>query len=184
MKKALVAIIVLLAGKFVAAQYTLNGNASQNDCHCYTLTQDAFSQSGSIWNNNKINLTQSFDFKFDVFLGCADFDGADGIVFVLQPISTSVGSQGGGLGYSGVSPAVGVTIDTWQNGSPQESVPDGDPFYDHISIQLNGDLHHRDSIAPFPVNNIAGPVTALEGSDNIEDCQWHIFRIQWDATTK
>src|SRR5450432_2190419 len=100
------------------AQYTLNGSASKNDFHCYTLTNDAFSQTGSVWNNNKINLTRSFDFKFDVFLGCADGDGADGIAFVLQPISTSVGTVGNGLGYSGVSPAVGVTIDTWQNGSP------------------------------------------------------------------
>ncbi|MEP7107311.1 MAG: PKD domain-containing protein [Ferruginibacter sp.] len=177
-------IVSLFAGNSLFAQYTLNGNATQNDCHCYTLTNDAFSLSGSIWNNNKINLTQSFEFKFDVFLGCADAQGADGIVFVLQPVSTSVGAQGGGLGYSGVSPAVGVTIDTWQNGSPTTSDGDGDPVFDHIAIQLNGDLNHRDSVAPWPVNNIAGPVTALAGSDNIEDCQWHILGIRWDENTK
>lgn len=182
--KFLLFLVALLPGNFLFAQYTLNGSASQNDCHCYTLTNDAFSQSGSVWNNNKINLAQSFDFKFDVFLGCADGSGADGIAFVLQPISTSVGTVGGGLGYSGVKPAVGVTIDTWQNGSPTTTGADGDPFFDHIAIQLNGDLNHKDSIAPLPINNIAGPVTALAGSDNIEDCQWHILRIQWDEPTK
>ncbi|MEO5888878.1 MAG: PKD domain-containing protein [Ferruginibacter sp.] len=182
--KWLVSAFFLFAGKCLFAQYTLNGSASKNDCHCYTLTQDAFSQTGSIWNNNKISLAQSFDFKFDVFLGCADNNGADGIAFVLQPISTSVGTVGSGLGYSGVSPSVGVTIDTWQNGSPTTPDEDGDPYFDHIAIQINGDLNHRDSVAPLPVNNIAGPVTALSGNDNIEDCQWHILRIKWDVTTK
>lgn len=182
--KILLFLFALFTGNFLFAQYTLNGSAFKNDCHCYTLTNDAFTQSGSVWNNNKINLTQSFDFKFDVFLGCADATGADGIVFVLQPISTSVGTTGGGLGYSGVTPAVGVTIDTWQNGSPTTSGADGDPFFDHIAIQLNGDLNHKDSIGPQPINNIAGPVTALAGNDNIEDCQWHILRIQWDVATK
>ncbi|MEJ7588203.1 MAG: PKD domain-containing protein [Ferruginibacter sp.] len=177
-------MVFLFVGKGVFAQYTLNGNASQNDCHCYTLTNDALNQTGSVWNNNKIVLTQSFDFKFDVFLGCADNTGADGIAFVLQPISTSVGTPGNGLGYSGVSPSLGVTIDTWQNGSPDMAGPDGDPYFDHIAIQLNGDLNHKDSIAPLPINNIAGPVAALAGSDNIEDCQWHIFRIKWDAGAK
>ncbi|MEP7142799.1 MAG: PKD domain-containing protein [Ferruginibacter sp.] len=184
MGKLILFLVSIFIGNSIFAQYTLNGNASKNDCHCYTLTNDAFSQTGSVWNNNKINLTQSFDFKFDVFLGCADSDGADGIAFVLQPISTSVGTVGNGLGYSGVHPAVGVTIDTWQNGSPTAQGPDGDPFFDHIAIQLNGDLNHKDSVAPLPVNNIAGPVTALAGSDNIEDCKWHILRILWDEPTK
>jgi PKD repeat protein len=157
----------------LCAQYTVNGNASTNSCHCYTLTPNANNQSGSVWNNFKISLTQSFDFNFDINLGCNDASGADGIAFVLQPISTSVGSNGGGLGFSGISPSVGVTIDTWQNTDVN------DPAYDHIAIQLNGNLNHSN-----PSTNIAGPVTALAGSDNIEDCQWHTLRIQWDAATK
>lgn len=157
----------------VFSQYTVNGNASTDNCHCYTLTPNTNNQSGSVWNNFKINLNQSFDFNFDINLGCNDDNGADGIVFVLQPISTSVGGSGGGMGFSGVSPSVGVTIDTWQN------VDVSDPVFDHISIQLNGDLNHGNT-----TSNIAGPVTALNNSSNIEDCQWHTFRIKWDATTK
>ncbi|MEI7471234.1 MAG: PKD domain-containing protein [Chitinophagaceae bacterium] len=165
-------IIAFIATKELKAQqYTINGNASQEACNAYSLTQAIGNQSGSVWNNNKINLTQIFDFKFDVFLGNSDA-GADGIVFVLQPISTVVGSSGGGLGYSGISPAVGVAIDTWQN------TDNNDPFYDHIAIQLNGDLNHSTA------NNIAGPVTALSGSDNIEDGIWHSLRVQWNAPTK
>jgi gliding motility-associated-like protein len=170
--KRVTAILIFLAFYLpLSAQYTLNGYATQDACNAYTLTQAAGNQNGSVWNNNKINLTQSFDYKFDVNLGSSDA-GADGIVFVLQPISTSVGSSGGGLGYLGVSPAVGVTIDTYQNAG------NNDPTYDHIAIQLNGDIGHTST------NNIAGPVTAINGNNDIEDGLWHSLRIVWDATTK
>jgi len=155
------------------AQYTVNGNASTNNCHCYTLTPSSNNQSGSVWNNFQINLSQSFDFNFDINLGCIDANGADGIAFVLQPISTNVGGSGGGMGFSGITPSVGITIDTWQNTDV------ADPAFDHIGIQLNGNLDHSNA-----ASNIAGPVTALSNSDNIEDCQWHTFRIKWDASNK
>ncbi len=169
----LVLILCLVSGNhFLQAQtdnpYHLNGNAVQEDCNCYTITNDLNNQSGSVWNINKIDLRQPFDYHFNVFLGCRDADGADGIAFVLQPISTSIGSAGQGLGIEGVSPSVAVAIDTYQN---QDF---GDPAYDHISIHLNGDLNHNS------VNNIAGQVTALENNNNIEDCQWHIIRVVWD----
>jgi gliding motility-associated-like protein len=154
----------------VFCQYTVNGNAVKLTCNEYLLTNASNTQSGSVWNNNKINLTQSFDFKFDVFLGSKDVDGADGIAFVLQPISTSVGSSGGGLGYENITPAVGVTLDTWQNTN------NNDPTFDHVAIQLNGDLNHSSA------NNIAGPVQAGI-NQNIEDGAWHALRIVWEAAT-
>ena len=152
--------------------YHINGNASQENCNCYTLTPDVLNQSGSVWNINKINLTQSFDYKFEVFLGCTDAGGADGIAFVLQPVSTSIGTVGGGIGYQGVSPSVGVVLDTWQNTN------NNDPSYDHITIHTNGSIDHTGPATT------AGPVTALSGNDNIEDCKWHSLRITWDVVTK
>ena len=173
---AIVLWIAVLPSASLHAQvtnpYFLNGMASQDNCNCYTLTQDGFNLSGAVWNIFKIDLNESFDFKFSVYLGSNDQQGADGIVFVLQPISTNIGSTGGGLGFSGVTPSIGVTIDTWQNSNNE------DPVYDHISIQKNGDLNHSGS------NNLAGPVTALQGSDNIEDGQWHLLRIEWNPTSK
>lgn len=148
--------------------YHLNGNAIQEDCNCYTITSDQNNQSGSVWNINKIDLSLPFDYHFNVFLGCRDADGADGIAFVLQPLSTSIGTTGQGLGIQGVSPSVAVAIDTYQN------TDFGDPHYDHLAIHLNGDLNHNST------NNIAGPVTALDNNDNIEDCKWHIIRITWE----
>lgn len=152
------------------SQYILNGSATQNTCNCYTLTPAQATRSGSVWNDNKINLTSSFDFWFNVYLGCNDATGADGIVFMLQPISTSVGTTGEGMGFGGVSPSIGIALDTWQNSNL------ADPAFDHISIQANGNVNHN--------ADLAGPVPASATSENIEDCQWHKLRITWDAATK
>jgi len=154
---------------FSFSQYILNGAATQNTCNCYTLTPAAFTQAGSVWNANKINLNNPFDFSFNVFLGCQDVNGADGIVFMLQPISTSIGSTGEGMGFSGITPSIGISLDTWQN------LNLNDPVYDHISIQANGNPAHG--------SDLAGPIQALSTSENIEDCQWHVFRISWDPVT-
>lgn len=154
-----------------ANPYIINGSAYQENCNCYTLTNDQTFQSGSVWNKNKIDLTQSFDFKFTVYLGCHDNDGADGIAFVLQPLGTSIGNTGQGIGFQGVHPSVGIPIDTWQN-------PDfNDPPYDHIGIYKNGNLNNS---SPDVMD---GPVAALQGNANIEDCNWHEFRITWEAGT-
>ncbi|HMK18671.1 MAG TPA: PKD domain-containing protein [Chitinophagaceae bacterium] len=151
------------------SQYILNGAATQNSCNCYTLTPAAFTQAGSVWNANKINLNNPFDFSFNVFLGCQDVNGADGIVFMLQPISTSIGSTGEGMGFMGITPSIGISLDTWQN------LNLNDPVYDHISIQANGNPSHG--------SDLAGPIQASASNDNIEDCQWHVFRISWDPVT-
>lgn len=168
-----IAFFLLFSHITSAQQYTLNGNASQIDCHCYRLTNNAGNQSGSVWNNNRIDLSNSFDFVFDVYLGVNNSPGADGIAFVLQPISTSVGSTGGGLGFQGVTPSIGVTLDTYQNTNP-----DNDPAFDHIAIQRNGDLSHVNT------NNLAGPMQASSTNANIEDGVEHKLRIVWDAVAK
>jgi len=149
------------------SQYILNGNATQESCNCYLLTQPQMWQGGSVWQSTKIDLNNSFDFSFNVYPGCIDADGADGIAFILQPLSTSLGAGGGGMGFSGVSPSIGIVLDTWQN------TGDNDPAFDHISIQANGVIQHG--------NDLAGPVPASVSSNNIEDCQWHVLRIKWDA---
>jgi gliding motility-associated-like protein len=158
------------------AQYSVNGSAVQNTCRCYTLTPNILTQFGAVWNNNKINLNQSFDFTFQVFLGCTDGNGADGIAFVLQKTSTTIGTTGtggGSMGYLGINPAVGVTLDTYQNTSP-----DNDPFYDHIAIQLNGNTNH------LSANTITPPTPISATNNNVEDCLNHNLRVVWNATTK
>jgi gliding motility-associated-like protein len=152
------------------SQYILNGDAQKDSCNCYILTEPEVWQGGSVWQSTKIDLSQSFDFNFNVYLGNLDESGADGMVFMLQPLSTNLGTQGEGMGFQGVSPSIGISLDTWQN------VNENDPVYDHISIQADGVIKHG--------NDLAGPVPASATSNNIEDGKWHIFRIKWDASSK
>lgn len=180
MKTNFLLIILLIRACFHSAPlfaqqltpYILNGSATQDNCNCYTLTPDDTTKAGSVWNKNKIDLTQSFNYIFNVYLGCKDATGADGVVFILQPISTSIGSTGQGLGFENIIPSIGIPIDTWQN------LDFNDPWYDHIGIYKNGDLHNGTS------NTLAGPVQAIADNPNIEDCQWHTLRIIWDAAAK
>ena len=61
--------------------------------------------------------------------------GADGLVFVVQTNSNSVGGAGGGIGYQGIANSLGIEFDTWDNGMGL-----GDPNGNHVAIDINGDL--------------------------------------------
>jgi gliding motility-associated-like protein len=166
-------LTVRLCGQtIIDSPYHINGSAFKENCNCYTLTPNEQDRSGSVWNINKIDLSQGFDYKFEVNLGCNDAGGADGMVFVLQPVSTNIGSTGGGIGFDGIHPSIGVVIDTWKNDY------NADPDYDHISINRDGDISHNS------VNNLSGPVPALANGNNIEDCRFHTFRIIWEPANK
>ncbi|MEO0733180.1 MAG: gliding motility-associated C-terminal domain-containing protein, partial [Bacteroidota bacterium] len=102
--------------------------------------------------------------------GCEDFNGADGIVFGLQPLSASVGEAGEGLGIGGVSPALGVEFDTYQNFNRN------DPAFDHVAIMANGTVSHAGA------NNLAGPIQADADNPNIETCRFLPLRVTWDAS--
>lgn len=155
------------------AQYSVNGFATEDNCHCFTLTPDTNLRAGSAWNYNRIDLSKSFTFTFNIYAGCVDDRGADGMAFVLQNTNLkSLGDTGRGLGFQGISPSVGITLDNYQN------LYNKDPAYDHIAIQINGDVNHNTS------NNIAGPVQTSATSANIEDCNWHLLKVNWDAAVK
>jgi len=147
--------------------YVVNGSASSTGNDCFILTTDNYGLGGSVWYENYLSLNYDFDLSFQVYLGTHDYDGADGIAFVMQPNSTAAGGIGGGIGYLGISPSIAVEYDTWQN---------DDPYYDHISVQRNGDVNYSGAVA--------GPVQASAVSDNIEDGLWHTTQITWDAATK
>ncbi len=165
-------VCLLLSINFCYAQYQVNGDAFSTGSGCYQLTANTTAQVGSVWNTNLINLNNAFDFTFNVFLGCDDA-GADGICFGLQPLSTTIGISGNGMGLGSVSPSLGVYIDTYQNSSP-----DFDPAYDHISINANGDVDHSTA------NNLVGPVQASSTNADIEDCGNHTLRVQWNPITQ
>lgn len=141
---------------------TLDGDAT-GDCHCYTLTEPAGYEVGSIWSPETIDLTKPFDFTFQVGLGASD-GGADGISFILSPIANVTGGDGGFIGYGGLDNTLGVEIDTWNNGAGWN-----DPPADHIAMNSNGSLMH----------NLEPAVTI----PNVEDGATHDFRAVWDPAT-
>ena len=154
-------------------QFFFNGMAVATNDSCVQLTSATNGVSGSVWNETKINLNESFDVALQIFLGCKDADGADGIVFGFQPLSTSIGGAGGGIGFQGITPSIGIEFDTWQNDQF------ADPFEDHIAIIQNGNLSHL----PGNNNNLAGPVSASASTGNIEDCAYHELLVRWNANT-
>lgn len=162
-------ILAVLSPLMVFGQYQVNGSAMQTSCNCYQLTPDQPFLGGSVWNVNQIDLTESFDYTFQVFLGCSEW-GADGIGFVLQPVNVTQGGGSSTLGFGGISPSLIVEVDTWPNDATMS-----DPQADHVAILQNGSADHGSA------NNLAGPVQASNTVANIEDCGWHTIRIIWDA---
>jgi hypothetical protein len=167
MNKSLLTFLFAFAFSFSYSQnYTVLGNGVNfSGCNCFKLTDAVDNQGGAAYQNQTINLNNSFDYQFNLFFGCDDA-GADGIVFVLTNNITGLGQSGGGLGYGGLAGnSFAVEFDTYQNG--------GEPANDHIAFENAGSVGH----------NIAGPVDAMAGGGNIEDCGYHTVRLVWDVNT-
>ncbi len=163
-------LFTFIVSQTFSQNYTVLGNASSTGgCNCYRLTPDADNQAGAIFQNQTLNLNNSFDFSFNIFLGCNGANGADGIVFVLTSNPNGLGNAGEGMGYAGSNQpfSLAVEFDTWQNGGA------GDPGYDHIGINSGGAYNH----------NVAGAVPALTSQGNIDNCAWHTVRFVWDVNT-
>ena len=158
-------LTVFLTVQSVYCQFNLNGNAVALGGDCYRLTQAFNSQVGTAWAPTQISLNNPFDLQFDIYLGCSN-SGADGLVFGLQPVSTSAGGGGSGIGFGGITPSVGVEFDTYQNGF--------DPAFDHCALITNGNLNHTTA------NTLAGPVQINPNNANVEDCNYHRIRVTWD----
>ena len=164
-KVILFACIFLGLAYNAQSQYTLVGSAGSGGPDCFIITPDINSQTGAVWYNDVLSLSEDFDMTFQVYLGTKDFDGADGMVFILQPNPTALGIGGGGIGYMGIAPSIAVEYDTYTN---------DDPTFDHVAVQRNGDVNFSGSVA--------GPVQASASSENIEDGLWHSTQITWDAS--
>lgn len=99
------------------------------------------SQSGSAFLTNPINLADQasfstfFTFNISNPVGISDGDGigADGITFVVQTVSNTAGSSGGGIGYFGIPKSVGIEFDTYDNGAGAN-----DPNGNHVGIDIGG----------------------------------------------
>jgi hypothetical protein len=118
----------------------LNGDA-QSVNGGLRLTSSTSFAAGSVFSTDRASLASNasfstfFTFRMSNTAGLSDEDGqgADGIVFVIQTVSNTVGTSGGGIGYSGLTKSLGVELDTWNNGGGL-----GDPNGNHVSFDFNG----------------------------------------------
>ena len=77
--------------------------------------------------------------------------GADGFVFVLQPLAaTAIGDGGDGLGYQGIANSLGIEFDTFTL-STSATEPNGN----HLGVDLDGstDSLRAVTIAEAPLND-------------------------------
>ena len=100
-------------------------------------------QSGSIFSQTTLNATDFstvFSFRITGSTGASDTIevGGDGFAFVVQSVSSSVGGAGGGLGFEGISNAVGVEFDLFDNTAFGEN--QDDTSTNHIGINTNGSV--------------------------------------------
>ena len=154
---------------FTVSEFIDNNDSSYISGGEYRVTSDNGARSGSIWYQRKLDLRVEFTIDVEVYLGDKNGQGADGLAFVLQNLDTGQGSTGGGLGYGGgspIDPSYAIEIDTYENG------PDPDSGNDHIGFVEDGDTGA----------NQEGSADVVEIID-VENDQWHDFRIQWSPTT-
>ena len=172
---ALLMACVLVGQSFAQAQnsYTLMGSARSNSSSdCYQLTPDRGGQTGAVWFDKRLNLTQSFDLAFSLNFGANVF-GADGIVMVFQTQGQSViGGSGNGIGYDGLSSSLGIEFDSNYNGEQ------GDLPADHVALMSNGVTDHRLNTA-FPP-----PVPILITQTSVKDGRDHDVKVSWNAVKK
>ncbi len=139
-----------------------------------TLTEDTGNQAGAAWSQDRISLALPFTMEFAVYLGTKDSSGADGIAFAFHNDpggNTVTGIYGGALGMGGLSPAVAVEFDTYDNGGGY-----GDISNDHTVIY--NPVNYTD-------NSGGGNLyTGVYNLGNIEDGEWHDVRIVWDPVAR
>ena len=149
------------------------GDAQSIGNNCYVITENVGWQSGGVWYDNPIDFNEDFTIYYKNNFGNNDSNGADGMALVFKTTSTpDVGDSGGGVGYEGIQNSLIVEFDTWQN------TDRNDPFYDHLSIMINGNASHSSP------NNLVGPVPPTSTSNNMEDGLDHNVKIILAASTQ
>jgi len=140
------------------------------------LTEDEKEQAGAIWYLEKIDLKKDFDVYFQMNFGDNDdLNGADGMAFMLQPVSANALSIGGGIGYKGIDTSLICEFDTY----PNTNFEAYDPFSgcDHMAIQQNGINRHN-----YGTVDYNGELTAPICFDSLTDGEYHKIIVKWRYT--
>ena len=148
-----------------------DSETNEADAAEHILTRDLEDQKGAVWTEQKIDFDENFRISAEIYLGTKD-DGADGLALVFQAKGNHIVSDGGGLGYQGISPSIAIEFDTYHNGdkTPKQAVNvnNNDPVEDHVGIRADGD----------PVHTASDSVEV----ENLEDGEYHPITFEWNAS--
>ena len=148
-----------------------DSETNEADAAEHILTRDLEDQKGAVWMERKIDFHEDFTISAEIYLGTKD-DGADGLALVFQAEGNHIVSDGGGLGYQGISPSIVIEFDTYHNGdrTPKQAVNvnNNDPVEDHVGIRADGD----------PVHTASDSVEV----GNLEDGEYHPITFEWNAS--
>ncbi|HVT06299.1 MAG TPA: hypothetical protein VHO67_02520, partial [Polyangia bacterium] len=153
MRAARAATLVMFPDFSTTSGLTLSGSAATattTDGTVLRLTPAQESLSGSAFGTELISVqqfTSSFSFRMTKPGGITDCNGrmgADGFTFTVQPVSHSIGSNGGGLGIEAVNPAVSIEFDTFCNSMIDTSSS-------HVGVDINGSVYSvaTADVSPF-----------------------------------
>lgn len=146
------------------------------------LTSADRKQIGAVWENQKVDLTKSFELKAQInfgskgdveFFGNKVDVGADGVAFVLQNASQGLNAistqTGESLGYVGLDNAFAVEFDTYTNAGIK------DLEADHVGFSTDGTAETKNTTA---ITDAAGQVL------DIADGKYHDVKIVWDSAAQ
>eukprot|EP01006_Ploeotia_vitrea_P058013 TRINITY_DN68635_c0_g1_i1.p2 TRINITY_DN68635_c0_g1~~TRINITY_DN68635_c0_g1_i1.p2 ORF type:complete len:376 (+),score=202.39 TRINITY_DN68635_c0_g1_i1:104-1231(+) len=113
------------------------------------LSGQAQQRAGAAWFDAKIDVTKPFTTQFLLKMSQVSSHGADGLAFVIQEDSaTALGKKASDLGYGGLTHALAIEFDTYQNADL------GDPAANHISIHTTPNAAGDSPINPNEDNSI------------------------------
>jgi Legume lectin domain/PEP-CTERM motif len=162
----------------------LNGNAATavtSDGTVLRLTPSADGQAGSAFTTDSVSFASASDtfstfFQFRI-TNPGGIDPADGIAFVVEPGSNSVGGSGGGIGYQDIPNSLGVEFDTYNNGSGDHNSSN------HVGVDINGVLIDTPFAFPYGVTTCDfGSSTSYQRFGCLSDGDlWSVW-LDYDGT--
>lgn len=157
-----------------------NGSAITSNSDTINLTQNANSQSGSLWNTQVFSYSNDFSVSASYFFGVSD--GADGIFFQMKPLGQwpNGGTAGAANGtpLSGSAGYISLFFDTFNNGSFEL-------VNDHLTVNAYTNSGTQNSYAT--TGGVTGvPLYDSAGTEltDVEDDKSYPFTIVWKAVSR
>jgi hypothetical protein len=165
----------------VVDDFTLTNDASSivvGGENCIQLTPEANDQLACVWNQNQIDFSNPIDLDVTYYFGNNGVNGADGNTFVFKSSNSQCdcGANGAQMGAGGISDALVIEFDTYNN----DGTDPGDLTTDHIAVEIDGAMV-QSSGDPMP---LCGPIDAIVGGAEIDDGNQHLVKLTWDPVTQ